>query len=134
MIPTLSRRFAAEFLGTSGLLMAVVGSGIMGERLSGGNLALALLANSLATGAALVALILCCGPISGAHFNPAVTFCAALQKNFSWRTVPFYVASQITGVADHWRVCRSRGRSHHVRAAGVLGLSAHSQRSFSDFQ
>jgi glycerol uptake facilitator-like aquaporin len=92
-----SRRVAAEFLGTAGLLMAVVGSGIMGERLSGGNLALALLANSLATGAALVALVLSFEPISGAHFNPAVTLCAALQKSFPWRAVPFYVASQITG-------------------------------------
>jgi len=97
MIPTLSRRLAAEFLGTAGLLMAVVGSGIMGERLSGGNPALALLANSVATGAALVALILTFGAISGAHFNPAVTFSAALQKSFSWRVVPLYVVSQIAG-------------------------------------
>lgn len=97
MIPNFGRRAAAEFLGTAGLLMAVVGSGIMGERLAGGNLALALLANSLATGAALVALILSFGPISGAHFNPAVTLCAALQKTFSWRAVPFYAASQIAG-------------------------------------
>lgn len=97
MIPTLSSRLAAEFLGTAGLLIAVVGSGIMGERLSGGNSALALLANSLATGAALVALILAFEAISGAHFNPAVTFSAALQKNFPWRVVPLYVVSQIAG-------------------------------------
>ena len=70
MPPTLLRRIAAEFVGTAGLLMAVVGSGIMAERLAGGNLAIALLANTLATGAALIALILTFGPISGAHFNP----------------------------------------------------------------
>lgn len=97
MIPNFNRRLGAEFLGTAGLLMAVVGSGIMGERLAGGNLAVALLANSVATGAALVTLILCFGPISGAHFNPAVTLCAAAQKGFPWRTVPFYVASQTAG-------------------------------------
>jgi glycerol uptake facilitator-like aquaporin len=97
MTTTLSRRLAAEFLGTAGLLMAVVGSGIMGERLSGGNPALALLANSLATGAALVALILTFGAISGAHFNPAVSLCAALQRNFPWRAVPRYIAAQIVG-------------------------------------
>lgn len=77
--------------------MAVVGSGIMGERLSGGNPALALLANSLATGAALVALIFSFGPISGAHFNPAVSLCAALQNSLAWRAVPFYLAAQIVG-------------------------------------
>ena len=73
------RRAAAEFLGTAFLLMAVVGSGIMAERLAAGNVALALLANSLATGTALVALILTFGPISGAHLNPAVTLADAAQ-------------------------------------------------------
>lgn len=75
----LDRRTVAEALGTALLLAAVVGSGIMGERLAGGNVAVALLANTLATGAALVALILTFGPISGAHFNPAVTLADAFQ-------------------------------------------------------
>jgi glycerol uptake facilitator-like aquaporin len=87
---------AAGFLGTAGLLMAAVGSGIMGERLSGGNGAIVLLANSLSTGAALVALILSVGALSGAHFNPAVT-CLAMQKSFPWRQVPFYIGCQIAG-------------------------------------
>jgi glycerol uptake facilitator-like aquaporin len=93
----LRSRAAAEFLGTAFLLMAVVGSGIMGERLAAGNVALALLANSVATGAALVALILALGPISGAHFNPAVTLADAMQGGISWREVPVYVAVQILG-------------------------------------
>jgi glycerol uptake facilitator-like aquaporin len=78
-------------------LAAVVGSGIMGERLAGGNVAVALLANTLATGAALVALILTFGPISGAHFNPAVTLADASQGGLAWREVPLYIAAQITG-------------------------------------
>jgi len=87
----------AEFVGTAFLLAAVVGSGIMGERLSGGNVAIALLANTIATGAALVALILTFGPISGAHFNPAVTLVDASQKGIRWNEVPGYVIAQITG-------------------------------------
>jgi glycerol uptake facilitator-like aquaporin len=79
------------------LLAAVVGSGIMGERLAAGNVALALLANTIATGAALVALILTFGPISGAHFNPAVTLCDASQGGILWREVPAYLAAQIAG-------------------------------------
>jgi glycerol uptake facilitator-like aquaporin len=79
------------------LLAAVVGSGVMGERLSGGNVAIALLANTLATGAALVALILTFGPISGAHFNPAVTLADASQGGLSWREVPAYVIAQLAG-------------------------------------
>jgi glycerol uptake facilitator-like aquaporin len=77
--------------------MAVVGSGIMGERLSGGNIALALLANSIATGAALVALILALGPLSGAHFNPVVTLADAMQGGIAWREVPGYIVAQIVG-------------------------------------
>jgi glycerol uptake facilitator-like aquaporin len=77
--------------------MAVVGSGIMGERLAAGNFALALLANAVATGAALVALILTLGPISGAHFNPAVTLAAAVEGGISWREVPAYLGAQMTG-------------------------------------
>src|SRR5439155_5457128 len=89
---TLGRRLAAEGVGTALLLAAVVGSGIMGERLAGGSVGLALLANTLATGAALVALILAFGPISGAHFNPAVTLCDASQDGLSWREAGCYVA------------------------------------------
>jgi glycerol uptake facilitator-like aquaporin len=79
------------------LLAAVVGSGIMGERLAAGNVAVALLANSIATGGALVALILAFGPISGAHFNPAVTLAIALQRGLAWREVPAYLIAQIGG-------------------------------------
>ena len=87
----------AEFFGTAFLLAAVVGSGIMGERLAGGNVAIALLANTIATGAALVALILTFGPISGAHFNPAVTLADASQRGIRWNEVPGYVIAQIAG-------------------------------------
>lgn len=93
----LSRRIVAEGLGTAFLLAAVIGSGIMGERLATGNVAIALLANTLATGAALVALILAFGPISGAHFNPAVTISDAWQGGLPWREVPAYIAAQIAG-------------------------------------
>ena len=93
----LPRRAAAEAVGTAMLLATVVGSGIMGERLSGGNVGLALLANTVATGAGLVALILTFGPISGAHFNPAVTLADATQGGMAWREVPVYVVAQIAG-------------------------------------
>lgn len=94
---TFARRLIAEGLGTALLLAAVVGSGIMGERLSGGNVAVALLANSLATGAALVTLILTFGPVSGAHFNPAVTLADASQRGMAWRDVPAYILAQVVG-------------------------------------
>src|SRR3982751_4878981 len=93
----LARRVAAEAVGTALLLAAIVGSGIMGERLAGGNVGLALLANTIATGAALVALILTFGPISGAHFNPAVTLADASQGGLAWRDVPVYLAAQCGG-------------------------------------
>lgn len=93
----MARRAVAEAVGTAFLLAAVVGSGIMGERLAGGNVAVALLANTLATGAMLVALILTFGPISGAHFNPAVTLADASQGGLAWREVPSYIAAQISG-------------------------------------
>lgn len=93
----LERRLVSEAVGTALLLAAVVGSGIMGERLSGGNVAIALLANTFATGAMLVALILTFGPISGAHFNPAVTLADAWQRGILWRHVPAYITAQITG-------------------------------------
>lgn len=93
----IARRATAELIGTALLLAAVVGSGIMGERLSAGNMALALLANTIATGAALVALILTFGAISGAHFNPAVTLSDAVQGRLHWRDVGPYILAQITG-------------------------------------
>src|ERR687884_1677513 len=93
----LARRIVAEGLGTALLLAAVVGSGIMGQQLAGGNVALALLANTLATGAMLVTLIFTFGPISGAHFNPAVTLADATQGGLPWREVPGYVAAQVGG-------------------------------------
>ncbi len=95
--PDLTRRLAAEAVGSAFLLAAVVGSGIMGERLAAGNVAVALLANTLATGAALVALIVTFGPISGAHFNPAVTLVDAWQGGLSWTDVPGYVVAQLAG-------------------------------------
>ncbi len=94
---TLLQRITAEFTGTAFLLAAVVGSGIMGERLAGGNVAIALLANTMATGAALVALILALGPISGAHLNPAVTLADATQGGLPWELVPAYIAAQCSG-------------------------------------
>ena len=97
MKATRSRRLAAELIGTAFLVAAVVGSGIMAERLSGGNVALALLANTIATGAALVALILTFGPISGAHFNPVVSIADAVENGLSWREAFIYVAAQVSG-------------------------------------
>src|ERR1700736_727241 len=94
---TLSRRIVAEGLGTAFLLAAVVGSGIMAERLANGNVALALLANTVATGATLTTLIFTFGPISGAHFNPAVTLADASQGGISWSDAPAYVAAQVSG-------------------------------------
>jgi glycerol uptake facilitator-like aquaporin len=92
-----ARRAVAEALGTALLLAAVVGSGIMGERLAGGNVAIALLANTIATGSALIALILAFGPISGAHLNPAVTLADAWHGGIAWRHVPVYLTAQILG-------------------------------------
>jgi len=97
MQASIARRIVAEGLGSAFLLAAVVGSGIMGERLAGGNTALALLANSAATGAALVALIIALAPISGAHLNPTVTFVSAWNGSIAWRDVPGYVIAQIAG-------------------------------------
>jgi len=94
---TLARRLTAETLGTALLLAVVVGSGIMGERLAGGNIAIALLANTLATGAGLTVLILVFGPISGAHFNPAVTLAEAWSGGVAWHDVPGYLVAQVAG-------------------------------------
>jgi len=91
------RRAVAELVGTSFLLAAIVGSGIMAERLAGGNIAIALLANTFATGAALVALILAFGPISGAHFNPVVTLGMLIRSEMTWRELLVYLPAQIGG-------------------------------------
>jgi glycerol uptake facilitator-like aquaporin len=120
------RRAASEALGTAFLLMAVVGSGIMGERLAADNVAIALLANSVATGGALVALILACGPISGAHFNPVVTLADALQGGIEWREVPAYIAAQVigafagVGAANEMFGLPLFFASHHVRSGRAL--------------
>jgi glycerol uptake facilitator-like aquaporin len=94
---SLARRLGAEFLGTAFLLATVIGSGIMGERLSGGNVAIALLGNTIATGAILVVLITMLGPISGAHFNPAVTAVFAARKELSIPDAIGYIAVQVLG-------------------------------------
>jgi glycerol uptake facilitator-like aquaporin len=126
---TLSRRVAAETLGTAFLLAAVVGSGIMGERLSSGNVGLALLANTIATGATLVVLILTFGPLSGAHFNPAVTLAGAWQGDISLREVPAYVLAQLAGaaggvVAAHLMFGEPLFQiSEHVRAGSAQAFS-----------
>ena len=125
----LARKLVAEALGTALLLATVVGSGIMGETLAGGNVAIALLANTLATGAGLVCLILTFGPISGAHFNPAVTLADASQGGLPWREVPGYLAAQIAGAFAG--VAAAHGMfqkplffaSQHARAGGAQLLS-----------
>ena len=97
MKSSLAQRLVAEALGMAFLLAAVVGSGIMAAKLSGGNAALALLCNTLPTGAILTVLILALGPVSGAHFNPAVTLAFLCRGELSWRTAALYAASQILG-------------------------------------
>jgi glycerol uptake facilitator-like aquaporin len=140
MSATLGRRVVAEALGTALLLAVVVGSGIMGERLAGGNVALALMANTLATGAGLVAIILAFGPISGAHLNPAVTVADAALGGISWRDVPVYVLAQVTGAfvgvalahamfgepifaaSQHLRAGRAQFLSEFVATFGLLAV------------
>ena len=120
----LTRRVAAETVGTALLLAAVVGSGIMGDRLAGGNVAIALLANTVSTGAALVALILALGPISGAHFNPAVTLVDAWQKGVAWGDVLPLITAQVVGAfagvgsAHVMFGERLFSMSQHVRSGG----------------
>jgi glycerol uptake facilitator-like aquaporin len=97
MTHTLPRKIVSEFVGTGFLVAAVVGSGIMGERLAGGNVAIALLANTVATGAALFALIVTFGPISGGHFNPAVTLVDAMERGLSWIVAACYIPAQCAG-------------------------------------
>jgi glycerol uptake facilitator-like aquaporin len=93
----MGRRLTAEWLGSALLVAVVIGSGIMGDRLASGNMAVALLGNTLATGAALIVLILIFGPISGAHFNPAVTLYFAVQRDIVWRDAGAYIVVQILG-------------------------------------
>jgi len=125
----LRARATAEFVGTAFLLAAIIGSGIMGERLAGGNVAIVLLANALATGAALVALILTFGPISCAHFNPAVTLAEALVHRIGWRDAVAYIAAQCCGgivgaiVAHLMFGLRRYSLSSHVRSGWPLLLS-----------
>jgi glycerol uptake facilitator-like aquaporin len=127
--PSLARRATAEALGTAMLLATVVGSGIMGAQLAGGNEALALLANALATAAGLATLILTFGPISGAHFNPAVTLADASQGGLAWRDVPAYIAAQCVGAFAGVAVAHGMfGKplffaSQHVRSGGALVFS-----------
>jgi glycerol uptake facilitator-like aquaporin len=102
-MPSLAQRALAEWLGTAFLLAAVVGSGIMAQKLAGGNVALALLCNTISTGAILVVLILIFGAISGAHFNPAVSLAFALRRELTWPDVLIYIAMQVFGgVAGVW--------------------------------
>ena len=115
----LTRRAVAEGLGTALLLATVVGSGIMGDRLSGGNVAIALLANTLATGAGLVALILTFGPISGAHFNPVVTVMAAVKGDAPSREVVPYVVAQVIGAFAGVAL------AHVMFGEPVYGVSTH---------
>lgn len=126
---SLSRRAAAEAVGTAFLLATVIGSGIMGERLAGGNVAIALLANTIATGAGLVALIATFGPVSGAHFNPAVTIADASQGGLRWRDVPVYSAAQVAGAFMGAMVAHVMfgepllSASRHVRAGSAQLVS-----------
>jgi glycerol uptake facilitator-like aquaporin len=125
------RAAVAELIGTVFLLAAVVGSGIMGERLAGGNVAVALLANTIATGAALLALILTFGSISGAHFNPAVTLAEAWRGGLRWSAVPWYLSAQVAGAYAGVLA------AHAMFGVPVLMVSAHERsgiaQMFSEF-
>lgn len=130
MSAELTRKLVAELVGTAFLLATVVGSGIMGERLAGGNVAIALLANTLATGAGLVALILAFGPLSGAHFDPAVTIADASQGGLRWSEVPGYLAAQLVGAFIGVAVAHVMFEEHalffasqHARTGGAQWLS-----------
>lgn len=131
MKTSLSRRVVAEFLGTGFLVAAVIGSGIMGDRLSGGNIAIALLANTIATGAVLVVLILTFGPISGAHLNPAVTFADAMERGVAWQDVLPYITAQCSGA-----VCGAVA-AHLMFGLPFISLSHHARSGapqvFSEF-
>lgn len=125
MIGTLARRLTSEFLGTAFLVAAVLGSGIMGERLADGNVAIALLANTIATGAALIVLILTFGSISGAHFNPAVTLVDALEGGLRWTDAARYIVAQCVGAVGGTIIAHLMFKlplislSLHVRGGGA---------------
>jgi glycerol uptake facilitator-like aquaporin len=129
MTISLSRRVAGEFFGTAFLVSAVVGSGVMAERLANGNIAIALLANTIATGAALVALIMTFGPISGAHFNPVVSLADAMEGGLRWsETVPYVLAQVIGGIggtvlAHAMFALPLVSISHHIRSGPSQFLS-----------
>ena len=131
MKAALGQRLTAEFLGTGFLVATVIGSGIMGERLAGGNAAIALLANTIATGAALVALILAFGSISGAHFNPVVTLSDALEDGMRWKETPGYIGAQVLGATAGAIV------AHGMFALPVVSISQHARSGaaqlFSEF-
>jgi len=128
---TLGARLTAEFIGTAFLVAAVVGSGVMGEELSGGNGALALLANTIATGAALVALIAAFADISGAHLNPVVTLTDAIERRLPWLDATGYVAGQIVGGVV------GAVTAHAMFGLPVISVSAHPRHGwplvFSEF-
>lgn len=124
---SLKKRAAAEGVSTAFLLAAVVGSGIMGERLAGGNVAVALLANTLATGAALIALIAAFGPISGSHMNPIVTLADAYLGGLPWAEVPIYVLAQLLGA------CCGVALAHLMFGMMVISLSTHIRSGPSQF-
>ena len=128
---TLGARLTAEFIGTAFLVAAVIGSGVMGNRLAGGNVAVALLANTIATGAALVALILTFGPVSGAQFNPVVTLVDAIGNGLPWKDAAAYVAVQVTG-----GVCGTV-IAHLMFGLSVISISRHDRHGwptvFSEF-
>ena len=124
-----ARAVVAEFVGTAFLLLAVVGSGIMAQRLCGGNVGLALFANAVATGGALIALILAFGPVSGGHFNPAVTLADAWQGGVSWRMAAPYIVAQVLGALVGTAFANGMFglplffASHHDRSGGLLLVS-----------
>ena len=127
----LTARLTAEFVGTAFLVAAVIGSGVMGDRLAGGNVALALLANTIATGAALVALILTFGSVSGAHFNPVVTLVDAVGSGLPWKDAAAYITVQVTG-----GICGTV-IAHLMFALSVISISRHDRHGwptvFSEF-
>ncbi len=146
MNESFARRLTAEFIGTAMLVATVIGSGIMAEHLSGGNMAIALLANTLATGAMLVALIVTLGPVSGAHMNPAVTIASAVLREHPWRDVPGYAIAQISGgllgtalanmmfdlpaffASQHPRTGPSQWLAETIATFGLMGLIIGSSR------
>lgn len=147
----MTRRLAAECLGTAFLLAIVIGSGIMGQRLAGGNDAIALLGNTIATGAGLIVLIHMFGPVSGAHFNPAVTLALWLRRETDARSAGAYVLAQLVGavlgvwvahamfaeplvqISTKLRDGPSQGFSEAIATFGLLGTILSTQRARSDF-